>query len=299
MREDAATTGWGDSFRPLTPSEFEKIRRMAYETCGLDLKPGKQALVAARLGKYLRNASFRTFEEYCRHVEQDTTGEALTAMMDALTTNYTSFFREPAHFEFLGRIWPELRGRDGLQLWSAACATGEEPYSIAMTLLELSGAASPPPRLLATDISTRALAVAQDGIYGAEKLQPVRRDWFAKYFLRGEGPRKGCYQVTPAVRSAVEFRRFNLIESPLPAGAFQVVFCRNVMIYFDKPTQERVIKRLAQTIEPGGYLFIGHAESLAGIDHPFSYVRPAIYRKKSSGWPPPGRSRPFGRVAWL
>src|SRR5574340_1264788 len=241
---DAIAPVYGETFRPLTPQEFEKIRRMAYETFGLDLKPGKQALVSARLGKQLRGAGFRTFEQYVRHVEQDSTGQALIAMVDALTTNFTSFLREPAHFNFLtGTIWAGFR-------------------------------------VLATDISTRALAVARAGIYTKDKVQPVGH-MAGKYFVHCKAD--DSFQVRPEVRNLVDFGRANLVEGKLPAGPFHVVFCRNVMIYFDKPTQERVVNRLAGCIEPGGYLFIGHSESLTGIRHPFTYVQPAIYRRPADG----------------
>jgi chemotaxis protein methyltransferase CheR len=281
VRNAVAASAWGDTFRPLTPPEFDKIRRLAYETFGLDLKPGKQALVSARLGKQMRGSRFRTFEEYVRHVEQDPTGEALVAMVDALTTNYTSFFRESAHFDFLTKtVWPDLRNHDRLSIWSAACSTGEEPYSIAISLLEASNAALPGRfRVLATDISTRALAAARTGIYAADKLEPARQI-LSRYFLRGTAG-ADAFQVRPEVRSLVEFGRANLVEGKLPPGPFQVVFCRNVMIYFDKTTQEHVVNRLAASIAPGGYLFIGHAESLTGIKHPFTYVQPAIYRKSA------------------
>ncbi len=281
MPQSTAGEQWAEPFRPLTAKEFERIRRLAYETFGLDLKPGKQALVSARLGKHLRHSKFRTFDEYCRHVEADRTGEALTAMVDALTTNYTSFLRESAHFEYLTRsIWPHLQKRNHINVWSAACATGEEPYSIVLALMEASGAATPTGiRILATDISTTALDTARKAIYAAEKVQPIPKLSLQKYFLRGEGRWQGCYQVKPQIRAAVDFARCNLVEGTLPGGPFDVVFCRNVMIYFDKATQERVVNRLAASIETGGHLFIGHAESLNGIDHPFTYVCPAIYRK--------------------
>jgi chemotaxis protein methyltransferase CheR len=284
-----------DTFRPLTAREFEKIRQLAYRTFGLDLKPGKQALVSARLGKQMRSSRFRTFEEYVSHVEQDSTGEALAAMVDALTTNFTSFFRESAHFDFLsGTVWAELRNHDRLSIWSAACATGEEPYSIAISLLEASNSVFAAKfRVLATDISTRALAVARAGVYTKDKLEPVGR-LLPKYFSKRQGE-CDAFQLRPEVRGLVEFAHANLVEGRLPAGPFQVVFCRNVMIYFDKPTQERVVNRLAASIEPGGYLFVGHAESLTGIDHPLTYVQPAVYRKDAAGAPRRAASSRTGR----
>ena len=276
--------------RPLTPGEFEKIRRLAHEKFGLDLKQGKQELVSARLGKILRSSGFHTFGEYYDHVAADRTGEALTALIDALTTNYTSFMREPAHFEFLRRtLAPELGGRSGARIWSAACATGEEPYSIAMCLSEeLDAAQLSGLRILASDISTQALETARRGIYAAERVKDLPAGWLQKYFLRGTGKWSGACRVRPELRGRIEFRSINLTEplSDIPLCA--VIFCRNVMIYFDKPTQEDLVRRLADRLEPGGYLFTGHSESLLGGRDCLEYVRPAIYRRPGGT---PGRGR--------
>jgi chemotaxis protein methyltransferase CheR len=270
--------------RPLTAREFEQFRRLAYEKFGLDLRNGKETLVSARLGKKIRELNFRSFQEYYHHVLEDRTGEALIALIDALTTNHTSFFREPAHFEFLRQtILPGLRERDRIAIWSAACSTGEEPYSIAFGLLEeLGEAALAKIRILATDISTRVLANAQRGAYPTERFDGIPAHQLRRYLLRGEQRFKDWYRVKPEVRAVVEFRRLNLVERFSHLGPFPVIFCRNVMIYFDKPTQQDLVKRLAGCLEPGGYLLIGHAESLNGVDHPLRYVRPAIYRKPES-----------------
>jgi len=267
--------------RPLSAREFEQFRRLAYEKVGLDLRDGKETLVSARLGKKIRELHFRSFQEYYRHVVEDRTGEALTALIDALTTNHTSFFREPAHFEFLrNTIQPQVRGREQIAIWSAACSTGEEPYSIAFELLnEFGEPALSKIRILATDISTRVLATAQRGAYPADRFEGMSPLQLRRYLLRGEQRYAGWYRVKPEVRAAVEFRRLNLMENFSHLGPFVVIFCRNVMIYFDKPTQEDLVQRLARCLEPGGYLFIGHAESLNGIEHPLQYLQPAVYRK--------------------
>ncbi|MGE5487668.1 MAG: CheR family methyltransferase [bacterium] len=280
--------------RPLTPSEFERIRRLAHEKFGLDLKHGKQELVAARLGKILRRSGFRTFGEYYDHVAADRTGEALTALIDALTTNYTSFFREPAHFDFLRRtLIPEWRGRSRVQIWSAGCATGEEPYSIAMCLSEESnGAQLRSVRILASDISTQALKTAHQGVYATERLRDLPPGWLQKYFLQGVGKWSGCCRVRPELRAIVEFRRQNLTEPFSDIPPCDLIFCRNVMIYFDKATQEDLVRRLAGRLEPGGYLFTGHSESLLGGRDCLEYVRPAIYRRPGE---PRGRGRKICR----
>ncbi len=278
--------------RPLTAAEFDRIRRLAHEKFGLDLKHGKQELVAARLGKILRGSGFRTFGEYYEYVASDHTGEALTSLVDALTTNYTSFLREPAHFDFLRRTaLPQLAGRGTIRIWSAACATGEEPYSIAMCLAEeLERSRLGGIHILATDISTRALEAARHGIYTLERLKDLPAAWLPKYFLRGTGEWSGCCRVRPQFRNIVEFRALNLTQPFAGLPEFSVIFCRNVMIYFDKPTQHDLVRRLAARLEPGGFLFTGHSESLLGGRDCLEYVRPAVYRKPG-GTPSRGRTR--------
>jgi chemotaxis protein methyltransferase CheR len=270
--------------RPLTGREFEQIRQLAYQTFGLDLKDGKEHLVSARLGKLIRQLGLGSFREYLEYVQDEGTGSALTSMVDALTTNYTSFNREPAHFEFLrSQVIPQLRNHDRISIWSAACSTGEEPYTLAFCLLEeLGPAAASRMHVLATDISTRALEVCRAGIYPAERFQVFPLDWHRKYLLRGSGKWKGSYRVKNQVARLIEFQQRNLMDNFTGIGPFPVIFCRNVMIYFDKTTQENLVNRMAACLEPGGYLMLGHSEGLSGINHPLTYVRPAIYRKPTS-----------------
>ncbi|HTS27501.1 MAG TPA: protein-glutamate O-methyltransferase [Bryobacteraceae bacterium] len=281
MRSPRVAPSTPEAVRPLTPLEFEKISRLAYERFGLDLKRGKEELVSARLGKKLRQEGLRSFQEYYQSVLEDKTGEALVGLIDALTTNHTSFLREPPHFEFLReQALPEWRRRDTLRIWSAACSTGEEPYTIAFTLLEgIGNAYRPQLRILATDISTRVIAEAERAIYAAERIATLPAPWQRAYFLRGERRWQGYYCVKPEVRRLVEFRRLNLVEPVVQAETFAAIFCRNVMIYFDRPTQQAVVNRLAAHLELGGYLLIGHSESLTGIEHPLAYVRPTVYRR--------------------
>jgi chemotaxis protein methyltransferase CheR len=268
----------------LRPREFQQFRRLAYEKFGLDLRDGKEALVSARLSKKIRELSFRSYDQYYRYILDDQSGEALAGLIDALTTNHTSFFREPAHFEFLRRIVrSQLESNQRLTIWSAACSTGEEPYSIAFSLVEeLGQGALTRVRILATDISTKALAGGYRAIYPAQSFSGIPVHQLRQYLLRGERRWKGWYQVKPQIRAIVDFRRLNLIDSFAGLGVFSVIFCRNVMIYFDKATQESLLKRLAGCLQPGGYLFVGHAESLNGGDHALRYVAPAVYRKPLS-----------------
>jgi len=286
---EPGTGEWGLPCRSLTPREFEAIRRLAYEHFGLDLRSGKEQLVAARLGKKIREAHFRSFEEYYRYVREDATGEALVGMIDALTTNHTAFFREAAHFEFLRlTVLPALAGRERFRIWSAACATGEEPYTIAICVLdELGPAAAGRVQILATDISTRALHAARTGIYAAERCETIPPATARKHLLRGGGR----YRVKPALSAMLEFHRINLMEPFQHLGLFPAIFCRNVMIYFDRPTREGLVRRLARCLEPGGWLLVGHAESLTGIDHGLEYVRPAVYRQPCSLPEQPGGRR--------
>ena len=271
----------------LKPGEFRQISELAYERFGLDLKRGKEALVAARLGKKLRQRGFQSFSEYYRHVVSDATGEALVELIDSLTTNHTSFLRERAHFEVLARAareeFPNIRT---LEIWSAACSSGEEPYSISMCLADaLHRAGGKAFRILATDISTRVLALARRAVYPAERFRELPEAWRRAYLLRGEGECRGFYKIKPEIAQPVEFKRLNLIEPFADQRLFHVIFCRNVMMYFDKPTQQDIVQRLSRRIEPGGYLFVGHSESLTGVEHELRYVRPAVYRReKSSGW---------------
>jgi chemotaxis protein methyltransferase CheR len=269
----------------LSEQEFAHVSSLARQKFGLDLRRGKEPLVCARLGKKMREANCASFQEYFRHVTQDSTGAALIDMIDALTTNHTSFLREPQHFGFLSSIMAKrMAGRERIEIWSAACSTGEEPYSIAFYLLEEArkqpaNRAAPAIRILASDISTRALSAAKQGIYSEDRIQGLDDEWKRRYLLRGYGTQSGCYRVKPEVARMVEFRRLNLIERLNLECRFPVIFCRNVMIYFDKATQEKVVAQLAEFLEPGGYLFVGHAESLTGVSHSLEYVRPAVYRK--------------------
>lgn len=273
------------SVRALSSKEFDQFRELAYKTFGLDLKEGKEQLVSSRLSKLIAGLNYSSFKDYYDHVVADKTGESLLAMVDALTTNHTSFLREPAHLEFLcEEIIPDLAKRDRIRIWCAASSTGEEPYTLAFSILEALPAGSRARvEITASDISTRVLEAAQRGVYPAERLQGVPAAIQSKYFLRGEGRSKGFYKIKPEIRSLVEFRRVNLVEPYPDMQPFPVIFCRNVMIYFDKTTQEGVVNRLSHYLEPGGHLFIGHSESLMGTNQPLEYVRPAVYRKPGTG----------------
>lgn len=263
--------------RPMAPREFDEIRQLAYRTFGLDLKPGKEQMVSARLQRLVTAGGFRSFHDYHQHVVQDSTGRSLAALVDALATNHTSFLRERDHFDFFREcVVPELSRRPSATIWCAASATGEEVWTLACVLND----ALPPAniRIHASDISNKALRVAQAGEYSVERCEGMPAHWLSRYFQKTPA-NSAVYTVAPRIRAQVEFRRLNLVEPFEWPRPFPAVFCRNVMIYFDRATQEKVMAGIANCLEPGGYLFVGHAESMAGISHSLEYVRPAVYRK--------------------
>jgi len=259
--------------------------RLVHEKSGIALHEGKRALVTARLQKRLRHGGFRTFREYVRYVEADTTGNEVVALLDAIATNHTAFFREPQHFDFLReKVFRAFDDRDSDASlgWCAACSTGEEAYTIAMAAHERYGDDAPQRvRLMATDLSTKALAAAKAGIYRAERIAELPRHLVTKYFERGTGAHRGFVQVSPLLRRVVYFRRHNLLE-PAPTGRFDFIFCRNVMIYFDHATQQHVIDELERRLTPGGYLFTSHSESLSRLRHNLQWVGPAVHRRESA-----------------
>ena len=272
----------------LSDSLFQKFSELVYQKCGINLHEGKKALLQARLNKRLRASGLSSYKDYYQYLTTQGDERELRQFLDCISTNLTYFFRESQHFEFLDKVFlPELienkrRDRSNrIRIWSAGCSTGEEPYSLAMCVASrLREAGQWDFRILATDISTRVLDVATRGVYAQEKVDKVPPALRQQYFRpSGGNGREGDYEVLPLLRSIVAFRRLNLKE-PFPfKGPFDCIFCRNVMIYFDKPTQESLIRKMAGYLDRGGHLFVGHSESLMGLDHPLTYVRPAIYRK--------------------
>ena len=273
--------GTVDCIPVLNASEYEKISRLAHEHFGLDLRGSKQGLVAARLGKKLRELGLKSFQHYYDYVKADRSGAALASMVDQLTTNHTSFFRGPKHFDYLREtVFPTLRTRSRIHIWSAACSSGEEPYSIAMSLLEEAPReAAAKVHIKATDISTRVLEKAKRGVYPAERVAEIPPALRQRYLLKGQDESAGSYRFKSDPRSMIEFEHLNLMGTLPQAYCCSVIFCRNIMIYFDKPTQQSLVQRLSEHLEDGGTLFIGHSESLNNIAHGLDYVCPAIYRK--------------------
>lgn len=266
----------------LSNNEFQKVAQTVYRVCGIDLKQGKEALVRARLMKRLRLLEMSSFKEYLQYIESNEGSRELGAMIDVMTTNKTSFFREDDHFNYFSdTILPELNKtrKKRMRFWSAACSSGEEPFSLAIVLEEkLPDLKSRDVRILATDISTNILEKACRAVYDDAALTDLQSASLRKYFVKvGNNP--AVYQVKENVRQLVKFAMLNLMDPWPMKGRFDVIFCRNVMIYFDKPTQQKLINRFWDVMEPGGYLFVGHSEGLSAISHKFKYLRPATYRK--------------------
>jgi chemotaxis protein methyltransferase CheR len=261
----------------LHERDFLRISHLAHHCFGLDLRDGKQSLVAARLSRLVREMGFSSFQQYCDYLLADRTGVALAVLADRLTTNHTSFFREAAHFDFLcSTVLPALRTLPCINIWSAGCSSGEEPYSIALSILTSMPHLASRVAIRATDISTRMLERASTGTYAADRIQPIPIAMRNRYFVPADAP--DTFRIVPAARNLVHFARHNLID-PFPALRFSVIFCRNVMLYFDRPTHQSLVQRLAAHLQPGGFLFIGHTDSLNGIDHPLEPAGPAVYRK--------------------
>lgn len=266
----------------ISTEEFQRFRTLIYDESGITLNDQKQGLVASRLSKRLRDLKLSTFSDYYEQVTRDSSREEFTRMLDLISTNKTDFFREPKHFDFLREeILPQVGDEKRIRIWSSACSTGEEPYTIAMTLYE--GVSDPAQwdfKILASDLSTRVLAKAAAGVYDAERVGDVPRELVKRHFLRGHGNSESLLKVKPHLSAMVQFRRLNLMDEQFPIKSpLDLIFCRNVMIYFDRPTQERLVNKFYRYLKPGGHLFIGHSESLQWVTHPFTVVAPTIYRK--------------------
>jgi chemotaxis protein methyltransferase CheR len=265
----------------LKEREYTLLSRLVYECSGINLGEQKQPLLRARLAKRLRALGLKTFKQYYFHLTQcDPDGSELTHMLDAVSTNLTEFFREPAHFDYLKKtFFPRWKDQSVIRILSAGCSTGEEPYSIAISAHEYFGVGSKKVQIVGGDVCTRALAKARAGIYSATRVASLPRERMHTFFLRGVGSNNGLVAVTPEIRQSVEFIQLNLAESLTFDAPFHAIFCRNVAIYFDKQTQTRVFQSLGQLLVSGGNLFVGHAESLISSTNNYVYVQPAVYQR--------------------
>ena len=274
----------------VTDREFRQFTAFVYRQTGIALNDTKRPLVCSRLSKRLRHHGYVRLGEYYDHLtERDPTGEELVQMVNALTTNKTEFFREAHHFALLrtdivDRCAP-ANGPRRLRVWSAGCSSGEEAYSIAFTVLDgLPDAADRDVRILASDIDTDVLALATRGVYAANRVAGVPTALRERYLVRGRGRSEGLVRVRPEVTRLVTFRRINLRDESWPIRAtFDAIFCRNVLIYFDRALQRRVVRRLVEYLKPGGYLFLGHSESLLGMGPGLRSVGKTVYQRVRGG----------------
>jgi chemotaxis protein methyltransferase CheR len=270
----------------LSDAEFLRISSYVHQNFGIHLKSDKKELVKSRLSKKVAEHGFDSYRQYFDYVLSKEGSDELIHMIDALSTNLTYFFREAKHFDVLKEmVLPELIKENAgvnfkIRAWCAASSSGEEPYTITMVVKEaLENVGGCDFKLLATDISTRMLSKAKQGVYKAEAFKDVHPILHRKYFLRGEGSSSGMYKAKKQLGECINFNYLNLVK-PFPMkGPLDFIFCRNVMIYFDQETQQKVIDRMVNILKPGGYLFMGMSEGLSGIQHQLKYVQPSIYRK--------------------
>ncbi len=260
----------------FTPRDFSRVREMIYQRAGISLSENKQDMVYSRLARRLRVLGLNSFTAYLDNLAADTNNNEWEAFINALTTNLTSFFREMHHFPILANF---VKHRSGdIQIWCSASSTGEEPYSIAMTVCEAFNSLTPPVRIIATDIDTNVLGVAANGIYPVDRLEKMSADRVKRFFLKGKGANEGTVRVKQAVRDLVTFQPLNLLATTWPINTpFDVIFCRNVMIYFDKSTQSKILTRFAPLLKADGLLFAGHSENFLNITNRFKLLSKTVY----------------------
>ena len=267
----------------FTDSEFNRLRRVVHARTGIALSDAKRELVYGRLARRIRELRLGSFTQYCELVEAGDPEET-QELTNAITTNLTSFFRENYHFEQLAaKVLPELEAKRAagrrMRFWSAGCSTGQEPYSMAIVLREAMGRLQNwDIRVLATDIDSKVLGAAADGVYAQDRLNGMSAERVRNGFSPLPG-RPGFYEARPELRSLITFRQLNLLEDWPMRGPFDVIFCRNVVIYFDKDTQRNLFERMADLQEPGGWLFIGHSENLGNVTRRYDLVGRTVYRR--------------------
>ena len=245
----------------FTEQDFHRIRKLIYEHAGINLSDSKMDMVYSRLGRRLRATGLTSFGEYLALLEKNDKPE-WEAFVNSLTSNLTSFFREPHHFPILAEHIRKIRHRQPIQLWCNAASTGEEPYTMAMTMVDVFGTYTPPVHILATDLDTHVLKTAQAGIYTADRIEKLPKETLQRFFVEAPGGASGQAQVRRELRNMITFRQLNLLDAHWPIrGPFDAVFCRNVMIYFDKPTQYKILQKLVPVLRSDALLFAGHSES--------------------------------------
>lgn len=262
----------------FTTADFERVRMLIHKHAGISLTPIKQDMVYSRLARRVRALGYSGFAQYLAHLESNDTAEWET-FVNSLTTNLTSFYREAHHFDILISYLRELKHRP-LRIWCSAASTGEEPYTLAMAACEAFDSLTPPVTIVASDIDTNVLAIAEKGVYLMERVEKLNADRLRRFFIKGSGAQADQVQVRPELRKLLNFARINLLDTRLPLqGPFDAVFCRNVMIYFDKPTQYAILKKFAPLLREDGLLFAGHSESFLHAADVFRPLGRTVYER--------------------
>jgi chemotaxis protein methyltransferase CheR len=260
----------------FTTRDFDRVRALIYSRAGIALADSKQEMVYSRLARRLRATGIRSFTTYLDKLERETGGQEWEAFTNALTTNLTSFFREEHHFPILAEHIRKMKAP--IEIWCSASSTGEEPYSIAITLCEVFNTLTPPARVIATDIDTNVLNTGANGVYTLDRLDKMAPERARRFFLKGKGEQEGLVRVRPELRQLVTFKQLNLLSDDWPvSGEFDAIFCRNVMIYFDKPTQGKILSRFAPLMKPEGLLFAGHSENFLYVTDAFKLRGKTVY----------------------
>ena len=261
----------------ISDDEFSRFQRLLHDTAGIFLPPAKKVLVAGRLNKRLRHFGLKSYGDYYRMITSGDHPKEFQVMLDCLTTNETYFFSEPAHFEFLRGHLRSWQGEEPFRILSAACSSGEEVYTLAMVLAET--LKSKQWEIIGSDINMEVLRQARQGLYPMERSSGIDRSLLSKYCLKGVRSQEGYFLIDEKLKRRVKFRQVNLKQPLSGVGRFDVIFLRNVMIYFDPKTKKDVVDRIAQALKPGGYFFISHSESLHGISDRLKMVRPSIFQR--------------------
>lgn len=258
-------------------SDFERVRKLIYHHAGISLSPVKQDMVYSRLARRLRATGKSSFAEYLDALERDG-GDEWERFVNSLTTNLTSFFREPHHFPIFAEHLQKIGTRRPIRVWCSAASTGEEPYSIAITVAETFGSNTSHVSIFASDLDTNVLETARKGVYPVERVEKLSPDRLRRFFLRGTGSQEGYVSVRPELKSMIQFQRVNLLDSAYSVkGPIDIIFCRNVMIYFDKPTQYKILARFAPMLQPDGLMFAGHSESFLHAADLFRSLGKTVY----------------------
>lgn len=267
----------------FSPADFERVRKLIYQHAGISLSPIKQDMVYSRLARRLRATGAKTFGEYLDRLERGASDE-WEKFVNSLTTNLTSFFREPHHFPIFAEHLKRLGSRRPINVWCCAASTGEEPYSIAMTVAETFGQNVSHVSIMCSDLDTNVLATAERGVYPIERVEKIAPERLRRFFLKGTGSQEGYVAVRPEIRSMVKFQRINLLEPNWPVkGPLDIIFCRNVMIYFDKPTQYKILSRFAPMLQEDGLMFAGHSESFMHAADLFKSLGKTVYALAKPG----------------